>query len=120
MPEKRRQNLAETERGSYYNQNECEREIADNKGAFYNDSENDDDGNNDENENENVEADVLQKRCPKNFAHFTEKHLYWSFFLKKLQSKKAWSFIKNRLQHRHFPMKFVNFLKTLFFTEHLW
>ena len=58
MPEKRRQNLAEIERGSYYNQSEWEEEILDDKG-----SESDDGDNDDENANENVEADVLQNRC---------------------------------------------------------
>ena len=42
----------------------------------------------------------------KNFANFTEKHQCWSL---------ASNFIKNRC----FPMKFANFLRTPFFTEHL-
>ena len=40
----------------------------------------------------------------KNFANFTEKHL------------KACNFIKKRLQHRCFPVKFAKFLKAPFFT----
>ena len=43
----------------------------------------------------------------KNFAKFTGKHQCWSLF------------IKNRLQHRCFSVKFTNFLRTPFFTEHL-
>ena len=39
MPKERRQNLAETGRGSYYNQEECVEEFLDGKGAFYNGSE---------------------------------------------------------------------------------
>ena len=46
----------------------------------------------------------------KDFANFTGKHQCWSF---------ACNFIKKRLQHRRFPVKFANFLRTSFFTEHL-
>ena len=47
MPEDRRQSLAETDRGPYYNQEEWLEEFLDNKGSFYDgsksaDSENDD------------------------------------------------------------------------------
>ena len=52
----------------------------------------------------------------KNFTNFTGKHLCWSLFLIKLQ---ACNFLKKRLQHRDFPVKFVKFLKTSFFTDHL-
>ena len=41
MPEERRQNLAETDRGSYCNQEEWLEEFLDDKGAFYNGSESD-------------------------------------------------------------------------------
>ena len=51
MPEERRQNLAETDRGSYYNQEEWVEEFLDDKGAFYNGSESDDGDNDDENYN---------------------------------------------------------------------
>ena len=47
MPEERRQNLAETDMGSYCNQEEWVEEFLDNKTAFYNGSEIDD-GNNDD------------------------------------------------------------------------
>ena len=33
---------------------------------------------------------------------------------------KACKFIKKRLQHRCFAVKFTNFFRKLFFTEHLW
>ena len=66
MPEKRRQNLAETDRGSYYNQEEWLEEFLDDKSAFYDDSESDDS----ENDNENFDkkekqsfSGVLQNRC---------------------------------------------------------
>ena len=61
MPEGRRQNLAETDRGSYYNQEEWLEEFLDNKGAFYDGSESDDSDNDDENYSENTEAVV--RRC---------------------------------------------------------
>ena len=60
MPEERRQNLAETDRGSYYNQEEWIEEYLDGKDVFYRGSESDDDDNDDENYNENMEAVV---RC---------------------------------------------------------
>ena len=52
MPEERRQNLAEMEKGSYYNQEQWFEEFLDNKSAFYNSSESDDSNNDDENYNE--------------------------------------------------------------------
>ena len=42
MPVKRRQNLVETDRGSYYKEEPLE-EFLGNKGVFYNDSDSDDD-----------------------------------------------------------------------------
>ena len=51
----------------------------------------------------------------KNLTSFTGKHLRWSSFLIKLQN-----FTRKRLQHRCFPVKFAKFLRTSFFTEHLW
>ena len=59
----RRQNLAETDRRSYYNQEKWVEEFLDDKGAFYNGSESDDDDNDDEYYNENMEAVV--RRCLK-------------------------------------------------------
>ena len=61
MSEERRQNLAETDRGSYYNQEERLEEFLDDKGAFCDGSESDDSENGDENYNENIEAVV--HRC---------------------------------------------------------
>ena len=48
----------------------------------------------------------------KNFANFTGKSLYWSLFL-------IFYSVKQRLQHRCFPVKFAKFLRKTFFTEHL-
>ena len=58
MSEERRQNLAETDRGPYYNQKECVEEFLDDKGAIYNSNESDGGDNDDENYNENMEAVV--------------------------------------------------------------
>ena len=61
MPEERIQNLAETDRGLYYNQEEWLEEFLDDKSAFYNSIEIDDSDNDDENYNENIGAVV--RRC---------------------------------------------------------
>ena len=56
-----------------------------------------------------------------NFAMFTGNHLCWSLFFDKYAGLKACNFIKKRLQHTFFPVKFAKFLRTPFFTEHvLW
>ena len=49
MPREKRQNLAETDRGSYCNQEEWLEEFLDNKGAFHNVSESEDSENHEEN-----------------------------------------------------------------------
>ena len=49
MPEERRQNLAETNRASYYNQEEWLEEFLDDKAAIYSGCESDDGDNHDEN-----------------------------------------------------------------------
>ena len=55
----------------------------------------------------------------KNFANFTGKHFSWSVVLIKLQAfRQAFKFIKKRLQHRCFPVKFEEF-KNTYFKEHL-
>ena len=61
MPKERRQNLAETDRGSYYKQEEWLEAFLDNKSAFPDGSESDYSDNDDENYNENTEAFV--RRC---------------------------------------------------------
>ena len=47
----------------------------------------------------------------KNFGNFTRKHLCWSLF-NKVAVLQAFNFIKKRLQHRCFPMKFRKSLRT--------
>ena len=70
MPDERRQNLAETDWGSYYNQEKWVEEFLDEKGAFDNDSESGDVDNDDGTYNENVEAVV--RRCSLEYRVATE------------------------------------------------
>ena len=53
----------------------------------------------------------VTKSVLKNFANFPKKHLFLSLFLVKLQAE-ACNFIKKKLQHSCFPVKFAKFLKT--------
>ena len=46
-----------------------------------------------------------------NLAIFTGKHLCWRLFLI--------NFIKNRLQHRCFPVSIAKYLSTAFYIEHI-
>ena len=57
-------------------------------------------------------ADAIQNSILRNFAKFTGKHLPWSLFFNKVAGL--------RFQHRCFPVSFAKFLRTTFFTEHLW
>ena len=41
------------------------------------------------------------------------------YLFNKIKGLKAWNFIKKRLEHKCFPVKFRKFLRTTFFTEHL-
>ena len=75
MPKKRKQNSAETDWGSYHNQEECLEEFLDDKAAFYNNSESD--------EACNFFKNRLQHRCvtmkfckPFKDTFFTE-HMRW-------------------------------------------
>ena len=61
MLEEKIQNLAETDKGSYYNQEEWLEEFLDDKVTFYNGSESDDSKNDYDNYKENIKAFVL--RC---------------------------------------------------------
>ena len=61
MPKERRQNLAETDKKSYYKQEEQLEEFLDDKSAFSDGSESDHSDNDDENYNESIEAFV--RRC---------------------------------------------------------
>ena len=67
-PKQRRQNSAETDNGSSYNQEKWLEKLLDDKGAFYNGSESDD-GDNDENyRNHNEQqqlSEVFSNNCYK-------------------------------------------------------
>ena len=56
----------------------------------------------------------------RNFARFTGKHLCWSLFFNKVAGLRPGTLLKKRLWHRSFLVNFVKFLRTPFFTEHLW
>ena len=66
MPEERRRNLAETYRGSYYNQEEWLEEFLDDERAFYNGSESSDSDNNNEDNNENNKQQQLSEGSANN------------------------------------------------------
>ena len=55
----------------------------------------------------------------KNFKNFTWKRLVLESNFSKVAGLICCNFIKKRLLHRCFPVKFAKFLRTLFFTEHL-
>ena len=50
----------------------------------------------------------------KNFAKFTEKHLWQSLFFKKVAGLRPAALLKKRLWHRCFPVNFRKFLRTPF------
>ena len=55
----------------------------------------------------------------KNFRKFHRKTPVLELLFNDVAGPKACNFIKSKLEHRFFPMKFANFLRTPFFTEHL-
>ena len=121
MPKEKKQNLSETDRGPYQNQEEQVEELLDNKGAFYSGYESDDMENDNENYNENIEQSFVmffKISVLKNFANFTRKQLL-EFLFNKVSRPKVCNLIKNRLQDKCFPIKFANFLSTPLFTEQL-
>ena len=50
-----------------------------------------------------------------NFANFTNKYLCWTLFFNKVAGLQLYY---KRFQHRCFPVKFIKFLRTPFFTGH--
>ena len=58
-----------------------------------------------------------KKDVLRNFAKFTCTRVS---FLMKLQAWALKTLLKKRLWHRCFPVNFAKFLRTRFFTEHLW
>ena len=55
----------------------------------------------------------VEKCVLKNFTNFAGKHLCWSLFFKGACLQPC-NFIKKRLQHSCFPVKFAKFLRTSF------
>ena len=63
-------------------------------------------------------ADVLQNRCSWKFRKFHRKTLVSESPFNKVAGLEACDFVKKRLWHKYFPVKFAKFLRTPFFTEH--
>ena len=71
-----------------------------------------------------------EKSVIKNFTKFTRKHLCQSHFFNKVAGPGLFfnkvaglrpvTLLKNRFWYSCFPMNFVKFLRTPFFTAHLW
>ena len=61
-----------------------------------------------------------EKGSPRNFAKFTGKHLWQSLFFNKVAGLRPATLLKKRLWHWCFPVNFAKFLRTPFYTEHLW
>ena len=61
-----------------------------------------------------------KKGVLRNFTKFTGKHLCQSLFFNKVAGLRPATLLKKRLWNRYFPMNFAKFLRTPFFTEHLW
>ena len=55
----------------------------------------------------------------KYFAKFTGKHLCQGIFLNKVAGLTPITLLKKTLWHRCFPVNFENFIRKLFFTQHL-
>ena len=64
-------------------------------------------------------ADVLQNRCSQKLHRFHRKKTVLESLLNKFATLKLCNFIKKRLQHKCFPVKFHKFLRAPFFTEHV-
>ena len=60
-------------------------------------------------------ADVLQNMCSKKFRNFYRKTPVLECLFNKVTGLKTCNYIKNRLQHSYFPVKFAKFLRVVFF-----
>ena len=71
-------------------------------------------------------AEAIVRRCSvkkvflKKFKKFKEEHLCQSLFLNKVADLRPVTLLKKRLWHRYFSVNFAKFLRTPFFTEHVW
>ena len=59
-------------------------------------------------------AHILQKRCSSKFREFHRKIPVLKFLFNKVAGLKTCNFIKKRLQHRCFRVKFAKYLRTSF------
>ena len=57
-------------------------------------------------------SNVLQNRCSSEFLKFQRKAPVQESILSNVSGLKACNFVKKRLQHRCFPVKFAKFLRT--------
>ena len=62
----------------------------------------------------------IRKGVLKSSRKFTGKHQCQSLFFKKVAALRTATLLKKRLRHRCFPVNFTKFLRTPFFTVHLW
>ena len=60
-----------------------------------------------------------KKRVRKKFQNSQKNTRVGSLFLNKVAGLRAAYLFKKRLQHKCFPVKYVKFVRTYFFTEHL-
>ena len=65
-------------------------------------------------------ADVLKNNCFEKCLRFHFKTSVVEFLFNTVAGLKAHNFIKKKLRHRCFPLNTAKFLRTTFFTEHLW
>ena len=61
-----------------------------------------------------------KKGVLRNFVKFTRKHLCQSLFLNKITGLRPVTLLEKRLWRRCLSVNFAKFLRTPFFTEHLW
>ena len=61
-----------------------------------------------------------KKGVLRNFTKFIGKHLYQSLFFNKVAGLRPATSLKKRLWYKFFPVNFVKFQRTPFFTEHVW
>ena len=94
MPKEKIQSLAETGKGYYYNQQDWLEEFLDNKGSIQNGTE-------------AADGSVLQEKV---FLKIYKLHRKTPVLVSPFV--KVGNFIKKRLKHRCFPVKFVKFLRT--------
>ena len=64
-------------------------------------------------------TDVLQNKCSQNLVKFHRKTPVLETLFNKVPGLRLVTLFKKRLQHRCLPVKFKQFSRTLFFTEHL-